>query len=295
MRITTWMTHQQRLADLQNTEMRLNKAQNQVSSGRKLERASDNPTGAVELLTIQTRLTEREQQGASIKGALPLLQATESSLGDISNALLSARNAALRAANTATGSDADRTALAAQIQSAQRTVLQQANRKVDQRYLYSGTKSDVTPFTGDPVTYMGNSSALKIDVTDGNPIEISVTGGQILGSSEGSDLFANLKSLEQAVRAGDSAGIQAGIDKLDLDRNRVINLRGDMGSRLNYLEMAQEGIDKEVILLQTRQSDLRDVDLAEAIVSAKLAENGQQAALAMASKIGGMSLLDYLR
>ncbi|WP_309723406.1 flagellar hook-associated protein FlgL [Armatimonas sp.] len=295
MRITTWMTHQQRLANLQSTEARLNKAQNQVSSGRKLERTSDNPTGAVELLTIQTRLTEREQQGASIKGALPLMKATESSLGDISNALLSARNAALRAANTATGSDADRAALAAQIQAAKRTVLQQANLKVDQRYLYSGTKSDVQPFTGDSVTYAGNTRALKIDVTDGNPIEISVTGEQIRGGQAGSDLFANLTALEQAVRAGDSAAIRVGIDKLDGDRDRVINLRGDMGSRLNYLEMAQDGIDKEVILLQTRQSDLRDVDLAEAIVTAKLAENGQQAALAMASKIGGMSLLDYLR
>lgn len=296
MRITTWMTHQQRLASLQNTQTRLNKAQAQVSSGVKLERTSDNPAGAVELLTIQSRLAERDQQTASISGALPLMQATESALGEISTALQSARNAGLSAANTATGSDADRAALAAQISAATQTALSKANTRVDQRYIFSGTKSDTPPFgPTSSVAYAGNQSSLKLRVSDGQPLEISITGTQLGGGQEGTDLFTNLKGLEQAVRSGDSAAIRNSLDKVTTDFNRVVSLRGDMGSRLNYVDMAQRNIDSEVELLKTRQSGLKDVDFAEAIVNEKSAENAQQAALAMIGKIGNMSLLDYLR
>ena len=296
MRITTWMTHQQRLANLQNNQTRLNKAQAQVSSGLKLERTSDNPAGAVELLTIQSRIAERDQQTASISGALPLMQATESALGEISTALQSARNAGLSAANTATGSDADRAALAAQISAAAQTALSKANTRVDQRYIFSGTKSDTPPFgPAGSVAYAGNQSALKLRVSDGQPLEISITGTQLGGGQEGTDLFANLKGLEQAVRSGNSAAIRNSLDRVTTDFNRVVSLRGDMGSRLNYVDMAQRNIDSEVELLKTRQSGLKDVDFAEAIVNERSAENAQQAALAMIGKIGNMSLLDYLR
>lgn len=297
MRITTWMTHQQRLADLRNTETRLSKAQNQVSSGLKLERASDNPVGAIELLNIQSRLAERDQQTASINGALPVMKATDAALGEISTALQSARTLGLRAANTATLSGADLSALAAQVAAASKTVLAQANTRVDQRYIFAGTRSDTLPFVaGDPVTYAGNTSALTLNATDGPALSISVTGDQLRGGQAGTDdVFANLKGLEKAILAGDSAAIRSSLDKVNTDFNRVVSLRGDMGSRLNYVDLAQRGIDKEVDLLKSRQSELRDVDLSESIVNAKLAENGQQAALAMAGKIGSMSLLDYLR
>ncbi|WP_395142720.1 flagellin [Armatimonas sp.] len=296
MRITTWITHQQRLASLQNNQTRLTKAQGQVSSGLKLERASDNPAGTVELLTIQSRLAERQQQAESISGALPLMKSTESVLGELSTALQAAKIAGLRAANTATGSDADRAALAAQIRGSAVSVLNLANTRVDQRYLFSGTKSDIRPFVaGEPVTYVGNTSTLKLAPTDGQPLAISITGEQLQGGQEDSDLFANLKGLEQAVLSGNSEAIRSSMTKVDADWNRVVSLRGDMGARLNYLDMAQRGIEKEVSLLEVRQSELRDVDFTEAIVREKSAENSQQAALAMAGKIGSISLLDYLR
>lgn len=296
MRITTWMTQQKRLAELQLTQARVDRAQEQVSTGLRLQKPSDDPAATVEFLQIGTQLSERQQLSTNLKSAIPVMQATESALGDISTALQSVKLAGQRAANTAVMNSSDRSALATQIRSVAQSILSRANTKVGERYVFAGTASDRAPFVpGAPATYVGNSSALKIDVSEGQPFEMSITGEQLRVGAGGSDLFANLKQLEQDVLSGDASAIQASLSKVDGDWGRVVQLRGDMGARLNYITMAQNSLEFEIDQLHARQSQLRDVDLAEAVVSQKTAENGQQATLAMAARLGSASLLDYLR
>lgn len=299
MRITTWMTQQKRLSELQLSQARVDRTQEQVSTGLRLQRASDDPTAMGEYLQLETRRSERQQLAASLKTAVPLMRATESALGDISTALQSARLAAQRAANTATTSPADLKALAAQVSSAAQTVLSRANATLGERHLFGGTATDQPPFVasadGATVSYNGNAAALKVDLAEGQPFELSLTGEQLRTGQGGSELFANLRELEQAILSGNGDAIQSSLGKVTHDWSRVVQLRGDMGARLNYVTMAQDRIDLELDQLQARQSELRDVDLAQAVVSEKMAENGQQATLAMAARLGSMSLLDYLR
>jgi flagellin-like hook-associated protein FlgL len=54
-------------------------------------------------------------------------------------------------------------------------------------------------------------------------------------------------------------------------------------------------LDENLSSARARQSQLEDVDLAEAIIEATTAEHAQEAALAMASRLDQPSLLDYLR
>ena len=296
MRITTWMTQQKRLSELQFSQARVDSTQEQVSTGLRLQKPSDDPLAMMELLQISTRLSARQQQGASLKTATPVMQATESALGDIATALLSAKIAAQRAANTATTSPADRIALAAQIHSAAQVILSRANTKVGERYVFGGTASDQAPFVaGDPVTYLGNGASLKVDVAEGQPFEMSITGEQLRAGQGGSELFANLKQLEQEVLTGDSSALQSSLSKVNDNWSHVVELRGDMGARLNYVTMAQDRLEQEITQIQGRQSELRDVDFAQAVVAEKISENSQQATLAMAARLGSASLLDYLR
>lgn len=297
MRITTLMAQQRRQSELLSSQSRLEIAQQQVSTGRRILRPSDDAAGTSELLQLNTRLAERQQQSASMKRALPVMQATDSALGDISGNLQSAQNAALRGANTATMSQSDREALAAQIDSAAQAIRAKLNTSVDQRYIFAGTANDTAPFVaGTTTTYVGNKTPMTLDIAEGQPFDMSITGDQIVGGTQGGgDLFANLTSLSQAIRAGNSAAIQTSMTQVKSDFDRVVRLRGDIGARLNYVDMAQNSVEQEVISIQSRQSVLQDADLSEAIVAEKIAETSQQATLAMAGRLGSLSLLDYLR
>lgn len=296
MRITNWMTQQKRLSELQLTQARVDSTQGQVSTGLRVQKLSDDPAAATALLQLSTALTERQQQSASLKTAVPVMQATESALGDISTALQSAKMAAQRAANTATVSKSEQVALESQIRSAAQVILSKLNTKVGERYIFAGTISDQAPFTaGDPVVYGGNDVPLKVDVAEGQPFDMSLSGSQVVGSQAGTELFANLKQLAKDVLSGDASAIQSSLSKVDSDWNHVVQLRGDMGARLNYISMAQDRIEQDITQLQSRQSELRDIDLSEAVVAQKMAENGQQATLAMTARLGSISLLDYLR
>lgn len=295
MRIATQTLLQQRQSAVQRSEARLTAAQDQVSSGKRLVRPSDDPTGTVALLQVQGRLRVREQQSRGIQSALPVLGATDSALGGIADALSSAQNAALRAANSAVTSPADRAALAAQIHSAAQVALGRANTQVGGRYVFGGTASDRPPFSGDPVAYTGDATPLSVGLGDPEPFAVSVPGSQIGGGQGGADLFANLSQLEDAVRSGDPASVRTAMDAVKGDFDRVVALRGDVGARVQYVEMAQRSIDQDVAALQARGSELEDVDLASAVVAEKSAENQHAATLAMAGRLGAMSLLDYLR
>lgn len=298
MRITTWNTTQHRLGRMMESQSRLATLQTQVSSGKKLERPSDDPAASSELLPLQTRLAERQQRMSGIDSASPLMSATESALADIGTALASARTAGQAANNSATVSQAQRAALAAQVRAAAQTVYAKANSQLGDRYLFGGTITDAAPFAaGPPVTYTGNTTPVEIGLQSGGaPFAVTFTGEELRDPQGGSDLFSNLTQLASDIESGNQTGVQTSLAKVEKNFDHVVQLRGDMGSKMNYVTMTRESLDREVLQLQERQSTLTDVDLGEAVVKMQAADNTHQAALAVAAKLGnGPQLLDYLR
>ena len=134
-----------------------------------------------------------------------------------------------------------------------------------------------------------------MSLTVGTPFAVSVTGQTLLNARGGTNLFENLSALSAAMRSGDTAGMSAALNDLDVDRNNIIRQNGDMGARLQYVDLLRQQADENLTAAQQRQSQLQDVDLAEAIIDATTAEQAQQASLAMASRLDQPSLLDYLR
>jgi flagellar hook-associated protein 3 FlgL len=213
----------------------------------------------------------------------------------MTDTLREVRNLTLQANNSTTSSD-QRQVLADQIDRLKDRLLTLANSQNDGRYLFAGTETTTQPFTaGPPVNYTGNNTPQEVSLTVGAPFATSVTGTALLNTRGGTDLFQNLTTLSAAIRTGDNAAIGAGLNGLDVDLDNVIRQNGDMGARLQYVDLMRQQADDNLATSKGRLSQLQDVDLAEAIIEEKSAENAQQAALAMAGRIDQPSLLDYLR
>ena len=140
-------------------------------------------------------------------------------------------------------------------------------------------------------------------------VTVSVTGTPAANDSfsitpaQNTDIFAMLDSLARTLEgdpaiAGTEAAFQtelgASIANMDAALERVVNLRAEVGTRLQAIDIAADFRDSEEVDLQELISDIRDVDYASAISQLNQQYTSLQAAQAAYSKISQLSLFDYL-
>jgi len=140
-------------------------------------------------------------------------------------------------------------------------------------------------------------------------VSVAVTGAPAANDSFGiapaqkTDVFAMLDELARTLEAdpaiaGSEAAFQAqtGAALLNLDAalDRVVSVRAEVGTRLQAIDTAEEFRASEEVDLQALLSDIRDVDYASAISKLNQQYTSLQAAQAAYSKIGQLSLFDYL-
>lgn len=138
---------------------------------------------------------------------------------------------------------------------------------------------------------------------------VTITGTPAAGDSfsitpaQNTDMFAMLEELVVTLgsasttpldKATFQAQIGASIANLDQSLSRASQVRAEVGSRLNAIDLAAETRGAESVDLQDLLSDLRDVDYAEAVSRLNQQYTGLQAAQAAYTKIAQLSLFDYL-
>jgi len=140
-------------------------------------------------------------------------------------------------------------------------------------------------------------------------VSVAVTGTPAANDSfsitpaQNTDIFAMLDELARTLegdtaiagsQAAFTAQIGASIANLDSALGRVVNVRAEVGTRLQAIDTATDFRDSEEVDLQALISDIRDVDYASAISQLNQQYTSLQAAQAAYSKISQLSLFDYL-
>lgn len=104
-RTSTQLSSQQALDRLQKTQRELANAQEQISTGRAINRVSDDPAQVASVLLIERRLQEREQEARNLELATQTLNTADAALGEATNVLIEANTIAL--SQIGVGSDPD--------------------------------------------------------------------------------------------------------------------------------------------------------------------------------------------
>lgn len=107
-------------------------------------------------------------------------------------------------------------------------------------------------------------------------------------------VYNTLIRLRSALEAGDSEAIGEAVARLDVDLDRVTFARGEIGTRLQSLDVVETRLEDESVQLQSALSDEIDVDLVEAISNLTARQYALQASLQTAGTILNMSILDYI-
>jgi flagellar hook-associated protein 3 FlgL len=283
---------------LQAGQRRLSEAQQQVSSGRRVNVASDDPAGSGQILANRRQLGRLLQLERNTQSARSWLETSSAALTASSDTLQRTRTLIVQAANEITP-QSSRDALAQELDQLAETLLGLANTRVTGRPLFGGTAATGLAFAPDG-TYVGVANSVNRAVDRGQVIEIGRPGPEVFGTHDpieplDGNVFQLVRAAADAARSGDTARLRTTLDRIDAADARLLGEAGRLGSLSNRLEGASDQRALATIDTRRRLSELEDVDLAEAVLSLRSAEAGYQATLAATAKLVGMSLLDFLR
>ena len=105
-------------------------------------------------------------------------------------------------------------------------------------------------------------------------------------------LTAGTATPEARARLG--SNLNKALQQFDQGLTHVVDLRADVGARLSAIDNADQVREDTKFQLAGSLSDLRDLDYAEAISRMNQQMTGLQAAQAAYTRIGQMSLFDFL-
>lgn len=186
MRVTDKMSQNQVLGNIQKNRSELTQLQNQAATGKKLNTPSEDPVGAAKVLTQRTELKNAEQFDKNINSAKIFLDTTESTLAQMGEALIRTKELALQAASDTLG-ESQRSMVGSEVSQIYNSVLEMSNRRVGERFLFGGFKTQAAPFSRDG-EYRGDDGEIKVQNEKGNFVAMNLTGDRVfLGRAIGKD------------------------------------------------------------------------------------------------------------
>ena len=192
MRIATNTLFDRGLAAINQAQQNLSKAQTQVSTGKRVNTAADDPIAASAILRTTTNLATNSQYISNQQTATQLLGQTDSTLGQVGDLLQSVRTT-LVSANNAALSDSDRAALGVELKSRLDALVSLANTKDgDGHFLFGGYNNGTVPFTKNAsgVTYAGDDGNRTIQVSASRQIQSTENGADVFNRiSAGNGVF----------------------------------------------------------------------------------------------------------
>lgn len=297
MRITNSIMQQTSLSNIEKNLKELYRAQEQVTTGRKFQRASENPIGASTSMETRSSIRALDQYRRGVQTTTARATREETVLDQLTGILTRAKELGI-----SYGSDtvsADQRALAGiEIEELLKQAVSLGNTRFGEGYLFSGTGPSVAPYattgTGATIdfTTTSPSGTSQIEVSSSHTVPANHSGTEVF---EDTGVLASLRDLATAFQSGDGAAVRDTMDEIDDAFESVQHLLGTVGSRVSSLQITDANLDALDAALQVLKSDVEDVEIERAITELMGRQTAYQAALMTTSRILGMTLADYLR
>lgn len=263
MRITDNMRYGQVQRNLANLRSRHATLSNQISTGRQILAPSDDPVAAAKLMRLDARAARTRDYRDTIAAARADISLSESTLAEASGLMVRAHEIAVQGAND-TLSAQDRAALATEVESLQKQLLVTANARGQRGYLFSGSQVTTAALSGTG-TYQGDDSDHEIEISPGVRTRINVTGADAFTAAGGTDAFATLENLRQALLSNSGPQISGTLGDIESSRSQMVRVQAEAGLIMNRLDTAEEALGATALELLRQDSALGDVDPFAAI------------------------------
>ena len=292
----------------QNTQVLLNAlkssdqaeqtALQQLSSGKRVTQASDDPSAAALEVNLAYQIDSCDQFLRSISSIYSELQTADSSLNSVVTSLQRAITLGTEGAN-GTLADDNRATIAQEITGISQQVMSIANLTFNGHYVFGGTANSQPPYAVDPLTggvvYQGNGNVNSVEIETGQSIAVNQPGSALF-SAAGADVFQALQNLATALQDPTSTTDDIGSATTQVRNafNQLTSARAFYGSTIDQLVGAEDFLNSEKVSLRQQQNSTIGVDMNKAATDLTNAEQARNATVQAASTLSSLSLMDYI-
>ncbi len=310
MRTTQMMLANNTLRHISSNYQRMGQIQDQLSTGKKITRASQDPVVAMNGMRYRTQVVEVEQFKRNLSETYNWMETTDATLDKVTQTLQRVRELTVQAANDTYTAD-QRENVRKEVSQLRDHLVGLANTKINNKYIFNGTNTITPPVneagiraaqeealaTGEvpslTTAVSTNTQNVNIELLKGVFVPVNINPTSVFSDK----MFEDLIRIEQALSnpSTSSAEISAMIDLVAGHIDNVVNERAEQGARFNRIEMIENRVWEQEIIAKRIMSNNEDADFEKVIIDLTTQESVHRAALAAGARIIQPTLMDFLR
>jgi flagellar hook-associated protein 3 FlgL len=292
------------LANVNRIEQSLADATNEISSGKRVNVAADDPDQIQSLLQLETDGKQNTQIESNLDSASADADSADTALGSAIQLMDTAVSLATQGA-TATTDASGRQDIAQEIAGIQAQMVSISQTQVQGRYIFSGDEPnsptyqlDLTATTGSAATngvdLLSEAPATRqVEDPEGGTFTASETAQQIF-DAPGASVFAALNSLRLNLLANNQTGIGDSLSALQTASDHLNTMEAFYGNVEDRISNSNAFASQYDTQLQTAISNIQDADVAQAATQLTQENTALQAAFQAEGKMPTTSLFNYL-
>ena len=293
------------LVNIERVQQQVADATQQVSSGRRVNVASDAPDEVDAILQLRADIARNSQIKSNLGLAKADADAADAALTSASQLMDRAITLGSQGA-TFTLDASGRQSIAAEVQSLQDQMLAISRTTVQGRYIFSGDSDNSPAYASDPSAATGVDRLLtapatqRVEDPSGGSFAVGKTAQDIFDHRNDDDslasdnVFAALNNLRTALENNDTDGITAAVGALHDASDHLNASQAFYGSVQNRIADATNYADQYDVQLQTELSQKQDADVAQEAMLMSQGNIQLEAAFQMQAKMPHTSLFDFL-
>jgi len=292
---------------LQERQRELANLQEQLTSGKRVVRGSDDPVAAARAERAMAQQSRAQSDQRSLEASRNTMLQAEGALGAAGEMLLKARDIMVAAGN-ATYSDEERRSLADAIRGLRHDLLAAANRGDGAgTHLFGGQGAQQPPFLDEPggVNYYGAGGAPNTGGAEPLPLALDgrniwlqapngVDGTPDLSIFDALDRMATELATPGRSNAQVTQGVSDGLRDIDAFARHLGAHRARAGETLNRTDAVEVRLSEQALAAAAERSTAEDLDMVQAISDFQNQQTGYDAALKAYSMVQRLSLFNYL-
>ncbi|MDI4650349.1 flagellar hook-associated protein FlgL [Cohnella hashimotonis] len=303
-RVTQSMMNTQLLRNVSSNLGRMNDLQNQLSTGRRINKPSDDPVGLTFSMRYRSEIDANDQYVKNTDSATSMLDFTDTTLGQAGDVLQRLRELAVKGATGAQPQEAY-DAINLEVKELYNQLVEIGNSKFNGKYVFNGEQTQTAPYPGTKIDDATGKMAYEVttdagqtqyELGPGVTLGANLTGVEIFGNPTDADnVFLVVKQVSDALKDGNYNKVSDLIGSIDTRLGTLLEKRAEVGARTNRLALVSDRLTQTGVNLKSIQSKTEDADMAEVITNLKTEENVYQASLSAGAKLISPSLVDFLK
>lgn len=286
MRVTQSMLSNNMLRNLSTSYNKMGKLQDQILTGKKVNRPSDDPVVAMKGMGYRMQVDKVHQFQRNLGEVHNWIDSSDDALDKVGQAMHRAKELVTNAAN-GTMTPEDREKVQSELKQLREHIQDMANTKMGDKYIFSGTKTNTPLFDGTNFeTGDAFSKEVEIEVFDGVSLTVN---------TDATELFKEIDNMFAKMTADGYDDYSSSIAKIDAQMDQILTTRAGIGARQNRVEMMENRLAAQEVTAIKQMSDNEDIDYEKVITEMITQESIHRAALSVGSRIIQPSLVDFLR